>query len=1032
MEVLHSIWDTTNLHIWAESSDLLRNITINDFEISPEEQQHPFIVPFSRLYQILKNISQETQEEYINPEWLVMKLPSSNSLPQPSPSLENNNLKNQTFEFKHWQINTLGLKPIKAINLLLSAPNNPPSGIIYSDSLKFWKTVAKFAIKLIEKGSYLPFLTIIERNSETTKFIGNWQPVILGQDKINLEKIIESMPNYCLAFNNVNLLQREIVQTFISQTIDQYLKNKINAFIPNQKKADNFSFKIAKEWFESLYNSKDEVIITKTNEFDYFYGLLKSWLRDFEKYGFYTKFKTCFQLDPPKEEENKNNWSINIYLQNEKDDNLIIPASDVWKYQTDTIGFLEQRFENPQERLLLDLGKAEQIYPKFNECLQSVFPNKLSLTQNEALEFLVSYVQPLEEHGFKVFLPSWWYEPEKELTVELDLEKEDVDHKQNNQSLFSLNKLVDFNWKFSIGDQILSPAEFEHLASLRIPFVQLRGKWIKINQDDMDKAVQFFKEKYHRLSYRDILEIEALMDEENTSLPSITLPQNYPPFNPFNHIIKKSKLEVLHQPETFVGELRPYQLLGYSWLDYLSNVGFGACLADDMGLGKTIQIIALLLKKKAENALENPVLLICPTSILGNWYKELEKFGPKLKAFIHHGSKRPSEEDFESTINDFDIILTTYNLANRDFQDLSKINWSIIILDESQNIKNSNTKQSRAIRKLKGQFKITLTGTPIENRLTELWTMMDFLNPGYLGTKNQFNNTYVEAIEKGNNTQKARILSKLIQPFILRRLKTDPNIIKDLPEKIENKIYCSLSEEQAILYEAVVRNLLERIETADGIERKGMILSSLTKLKQICNHPAHFLHDYSENFEDRSGKINLIVDMLEEILANNEKALIFTQYAEFGGELCKYLKSIFNQEILFLHGSLTQKERDNFVQKFQEGTSLSPNLFILSIKAGGVGLNLTAANHVFHIDRWWNPSVENQATDRAYRIGQKKNVFVHKFINIGTMEENIDKLIERKMNLADSIISSGESWITELSTDDLRQLLSLKSIMERS
>ncbi|MBN1328158.1 MAG: DEAD/DEAH box helicase [Candidatus Heimdallarchaeota archaeon] len=1033
MEVIHSIWDTTNLHIWAESSDLFRNINLDIFEITTNEPKHPFVASFSRLYQILKNISQKIQYESFNLEWLVMKLPSYHSIPQPSPLLEKTDkFLNQSFELLHWQINSLSLKPINAIEMLLSIPSLPPTGIVFSDSLIFWKMVAEFTLNLIKKGSYIPFLKILERNSEMTKFIAKWQPIILGHDRVIFEKISQSMPDYCLAFNQLNTQYDEIVRSFIDQTIDQFLKNKINAFIPHQKMKDDFSAIIAKDWFESLYDANNEVIISKTNEFDYFYGILKSWLRDFDKYSFYTKFKTCFQLDPPKDDDNQNYWAINIYLQNEKDDNLIIPASDIWKYQTNTIGFFEQRFENPQERLLIDLGTAEQIYPKINECLQSIFPSIIPLTQNEAFEFLTSYIKPLEELGFKVFLPSWWYEPEKEMILELELENKETDCKNNSQSLFSLNKLVDFNWKFSIGDQILSVEEFEQLASLRVPFVQLRGKWIKINQNDIERTIQFFKEKYLKLTYRDILEMDALLTEENTFLPTITLPQDYPPYNPFNQIIKNSKIEILMQPDSFVGELRPYQLLGYSWLDYLSKIGFGVCLADDMGLGKTIQIIALLLKKKEENNLENPALLICPTSILGNWFKELEKFGPLLKTFIHHGSKRPSEEDFESTIKDFDVILTTYNLVQRDFQNLSKLNWSIIILDESHNIKNSNTKQSRAIRKLKGQSRIALTGTPIENRLTELWSMMDFLNPGYLGSKNQFYNNYVEAIEKGNNTQKVRILSKLIQPFILRRLKTDPNIIKDLPEKVENKVYCSLSEEQALLYEAVVRNLLERIEVVDGMERKGMILSSLTKLKQICNHPAHFLHDYSEAFEDRSGKINLLVDMLEEILANNEKALIFTQFAEFGRELCIYLENVFNQEILFLHGSLSQKERDILVQRFQDESKVSPNIFILSIKAGGVGLNLTAANHVFHIDRWWNPSVENQATDRAYRIGQNKNVFVYKFINIGTMEENIDKLIERKMNLADSIISSGESWITELSTDDLRQLLSLKSIMDRS
>ncbi|NHJ33046.1 MAG: DEAD/DEAH box helicase, partial [Asgard group archaeon] len=408
--------------------------------------------------------------------------------------------------------------------------------------------------------------------------------------------------------------------------------------------------------------------------------------------------------------------------------------------------------------------------------------------------------------------------------------------------------------------------------------------------------------------------------------------------------------------------------------------------------------------------------------------REIQRFAPSLATMIHHGPKRILDNRFIGTASGYDLIITTYQLAQRDFDILTQINWSTIVIDEAQNIKNPKTKQSRKIKKLNSNYRIALTGTPIENRLTELWSILDFLNPGYLGSLRKFKESYVNPIENKQNSQILNQLAKLVQPFILRRLKTDPAIIEDLPEKSEFKVYCSMTEEQCILYEAVVKDLIKRLSVAQGISRKGLILGALTKLKQICNHPVQFMHEESIDLKDRSGKLNRLKEMLTEVLDNNEKALIFTQYAELGQLLKDYLQEVLSEEVLLLFGGTPQKEREELIKRFQNQAECSPNVFILSIKAGGVGLNLTAANHVFHFDRWWNPSVENQATDRAFRIGQEKNVFVHKFISVGTLEENIDRLIEQKKELADSVIGTGESWLTEMSTEQLREILSLRRL----
>ncbi|NLA31823.1 MAG: DEAD/DEAH box helicase, partial [Methanomicrobiales archaeon] len=418
-----------------------------------------------------------------------------------------------------------------------------------------------------------------------------------------------------------------------------------------------------------------------------------------------------------------------------------------------------------------------------------------------------------------------------------------------------------------------------------------------------------------------------------------------------------------------------------------------------------------------------PALLVCPTSIVGNWQREFDRFSPNLAVTVHHGSNRAADDAFVTQVGTSDVVITTYQVAVRDRDLLESTDWNSIILDEAQNIKNPSTKQAKAVRALQAPRRIALTGTPVENRLTELWSIMEFLNPGYLGSFESFQSGFAIPIERYHDPKTTDNLREMIRPFVLRRMKTDRSIISDLPEKMEMKVYCNLTTEQATLYEAVVQEMLERAETAEGIQRRGIVLGGLTRLKQICDHPALFLHDKT-TFGGRSGKIERLDEMLEAVLESGERALIFTQFAEFGGLLEGYLCERFGTAVLYLHGRTPRAKRDAMVQQFQQPGG--PPLFILSLKAGGTGLNLTAANHVFHLDRWWNPAVENQATDRAFRIGQTRDVQVRLMISSGTLEEQIDRLIEEKMALADQVVGKGEDWIGSLSTDQLRELLTLR------
>ncbi|WP_413201261.1 SNF2-related protein, partial [Nostoc piscinale] len=446
-------------------------------------------------------------------------------------------------------------------------------------------------------------------------------------------------------------------------------------------------------------------------------------------------------------------------------------------------------------------------------------------------------------------------------------------------------------------------------------------------------------------------------------------------------------------------------------------------VANNIICHNTIQFIAFLLHLKEQDVLEKPILLVCPTSVLGNWEREVRKFAPSLKVMQYHGDKRPKGKAFVEAVNKHNLIITSYSLIHRDVKLLQTVSWQIIVLDEAQNVKNPDAKQSQAIRQIEATFRIALTGTPVENRLQELWSILDFLNPGYLGNKQFFQRRFAMPIEKYGDAASLTQLRSLVQPFILRRLKTDKEIIQDLPDKQEMTVFCGLTTEQAALYQQAVDTSLVEIESAEGLQRRGMILALLTKLKQICNHPSQYLKE-TTLAQHNSGKLQRLEEMLDVAISEGDRALIFTQFAEWGKLLKPYLEQQLGRDVFFLYGGSSKKQREEMVDRFQHDPQ-GPPIMILSLKAGGVGLNLTRANHVFHFDRWWNPAIENQATDRVFRIGQTRNVQVHKFVCTGTLEEKIHDMIESKKQLAEQVVSAGEEWLTELDTDQLRNLLIL-------
>jgi SNF2 family DNA or RNA helicase len=597
---------------------------------------------------------------------------------------------------------------------------------------------------------------------------------------------------------------------------------------------------------------------------------------------------------------------------------------------------------------------------------------------------------------------------------------------------FTLGESLNWSWQFMIGGVTLTLRDLERLSAKRSPLVQHKGVWIELRPSDLKNAERFCAAD-PQLSLDDALRLTGSDGDTFHRLPVhrfVAAPRLQAVLEQYH---QQKAPDPLPAPPGFCGQLRPYQERGLGWLAFLHRFDQGACLADDMGLGKTIQLLAFLQHLKAEEELKRPVLLVAPTSVLTNWKRETNGFTPQLVVREHYGPRRPSSPGaLKQALEGVDLVLTSYGLLQRDSELLESIDWQGMVIDEAQAIKNPGAKQSQAARDLarsgKGsRFRIALTGTPVENRVSELWALMDFLNPLVLGDEPFFRQRYRLPIERYGDMSSLRDLKARVGPFILRRLKTDRSIISDLPEKVELSEWVGLSAEQKKLYNQTVEASLDAIARAPLGQKHGQVLALLTKLKQVCNHPALALGEAAVDgqFGARSAKLQRLEEILEEVIAAGDRALLFTQFAEWGLLLKAHLERRWRQEVPFLYGSTSKLERQAMVDRFQEDPR-GPQLFLLSLKAGGVGLNLTRASHVFHIDRWWNPAVENQATDRAYRIGQQNRVMVHKFITSGSVEEKIDRMIREKARLAAEIVGSGEEWLGGLDMGQLRDLVALE------
>ncbi|WP_344996862.1 DEAD/DEAH box helicase, partial [Tsukamurella soli] len=741
--------------------------------------------------------------------------------------------------------------------------------------------------------------------------------------------------------------------------------------------------------------------------------------------GFVGPARAVFRLSAAEDEapDEAAPWRLDFLLQSTADLSLQVPAEQVW----DADGGLRRWLASPQELLLGELGRASRIYPELAAGLRTARPSGIDLDLDGAYRFLIEVAPLLDDAGFAVQLPSWWNRRSRIGLAAKASGGTSVDGVVQSESRFGRDHLVDFQWGLAVGDDTLTDEEVAALAETKAPLIRLRGQWVAVDREQLRRGLEFLARTPP--GRRTVGEVAALAAAAGTDAGldsglDVTTVQADGALGDLLSGAAPQTLALLDPPAGFTATLRPYQRRGLSWLVFLSQLGLGSCLADDMGLGKTVQLLALEATERAREPAAGPTLLVCPMSLVGNWQREAARFAPGLRVYAHHGPARPRGDALRAVIAESDVVVTTYSTATRDIAEFSEIDWKRVVLDEAQAIKNSLSKAATAMRRLRAHHRVALTGTPVENRLAELWSIMDFLNPGILGSRELFKARYSVPIERHGAAEPAQRLVRVTRPYILRRLKTDPTIIDDLPEKIETVQRCRLTVEQASLYQAVVDEMMARIEDSDGIERRGNVLAAMAKLKQVCNHPAQVLHDRS-TVAGRSGKVTRLEEILEEVLAEGDRVLCFTQFTEFAEMLVPHLSARFGVDVAYLHGGTAKKARDEMVARFQSGEG--PPIFLLSLKAGGTGLTLTAANHVVHLDRWWNPAVENQATDRAFRIGQRKTVQVHKFVCTGTLEERIDEMIRDKQALADLVVGDGEGWLTELSTADLRSVFALST-----
>ncbi|WP_205745819.1 DEAD/DEAH box helicase [Egibacter rhizosphaerae] len=735
-----------------------------------------------------------------------------------------------------------------------------------------------------------------------------------------------------------------------------------------------------------------------------------------------TAARLCLRLDTPVTDEPDAPWRVDYLLQAADDPSLLVPADQVWDAHATTLEALGRHVGDPQESLVRGLAEAARLFPPVERSLAEPRPAGLELDTEEAAQLLTDRAGELAAADVGVLLPAeLTASGARRLRARMRVYDSPPDPgKGITDAGLDEETIASFEWEVALGDDTISARELAEIAAMKSSLVRWRGQWVRVDPDEAPRLADIAGQQ-GELSGVEAIAIALSGEREVDELGEVEVIADGALADLVADLRAGESGPGEPRLDGITAELRPYQRRGVAWLQALADRGLGALLADDMGLGKTLQTIALL----ADRAGERPSLVVCPTSVVGNWERELARFAPHLEVVRHHGGERAG---YAAEVPAGAVVVTSYGLVRRDIDLLADVAWECVVLDEAQQVKNPSSQGAQAVRRLESRHRVALTGTPVENRLSELWSVLDFANPGLLGPFARFKERYAVPVERWRDPDATARLRRLTAPFLLRRAKTDASVAADLPAKHEVDVSCTLTREQATLYQAAVATILDDEGLGEGIERRGRVLKLLMALKQICNHPAQYLGEDGGTLAGRSGKLDRTAEMLAEITDNGARALVFTQFREMGELLARQLQAALGlADVPFLHGGVAQPARDRMVERFQTDPSCPPVLLV-SLKAGGTGLNLTAATHVVHYDRWWNPAVEDQATDRAYRIGQSREVTAHKLVTAGTLEERIAALLEDKRALADAVVGEGEAWLTELSDAELRELVELSDV----
>ncbi len=982
------------------------------------------------------------------PGGFSVTMPSASG--KPLPSLEMAQLSGEylpdDFEWNEWEISGVAIRnPLPFLRELQFLAGLGGNDFRIGHDLKFWIRFAQQLRAMVRQHQFLPVMKCSRpgKGRSPPEYAAGWAPADSLYER-SLRDFAVAMPAVCTLVGKAGKARKNgrAPVSVLDRTdlLRQFSEQQVDMLVSGTPFTKSFLKPLGRSWFAgALAQTEGSRVAAQIEppgpdgtDVAHWHAWQRKILRQARRSGFSLGFR--LSQDGGNDD---NRWRIGFFVSCNEDPSLSVELSEWWPMPERVKDGWRKRFGDRLERdLLVSLGQAGRICPLLWQGMETAKPTGVDMDLDTAYQFLKDDALVLESAGYRIVLPSWWT-PKGRRRARLRV-KASGTRGQSLQSspasgLLNLDSLVRYDHELSIGGESVTEDEWKALLEAKSPLVRFRGEWIEIDRRQMSETLELWRNRDQggNVDFSQMMKdmAEADPDTEEFVFDDVLA-------DVLRGLKDLETVEPMGNPAGMRGNLRAYQKTGLAWLARQERLGLNPCLADDMGLGKTVQLIALLLhERQHETAADSgipPTLLVAPTSVLSNWKREAGKFAPSLKCHIHHGSDRVRDRaGFVKAVSGNDLVVTSFNLARSDKETLCAVQWRRVAVDEAQNIKNPKSAQARAVFALPATRRIAMTGTPIENRLMDMWSLFRFLNPGYLGTEAQFRRAYEIPIQRESDQARARQLQQLVQPFILRRLKSDSSIIDDLPDKVEQKVYCNLTKEQASLYQAVVEDVEERIEESDGMDRRGLILSTLMKLKQVCNHPAQFVQDGSAFDESRSHKLARLNEMIEEALLDSDSLLVFTQFTEIGERLEAQFRERHSCPVHYLHGGTTRKRREKMIESFQDPDAPA-GIFVLSLRAGGVGITLTQANRVFHFDRWWNPAVEDQATDRAYRIGQRKTVFAHKMVTLGTLEERIDEMIESKKTLAENIVGADESWLTEMDNDSFRQLIALnrQSIME--